>query len=71
MRCRACDVILSDYETTRKSLVTGEYYDLCNNCFKTIKSDLVYKDRLDLASSNDLYEIVNEEDDDEFGNIEY
>ena len=71
MRCRACDVILSDYVTTRKSLVTCEYYDLCNNCFKTIKSDLVYKDRLDLASSNDLYEIVNEEDDDEFGNIEY
>jgi hypothetical protein len=64
MRCKACNVLLTDYETTRKSLVTNEYFDLCNNCFKTIKDDLLYKDRIDLANTNDLYEIEDKEEDD-------
>jgi hypothetical protein len=34
--------------------VTNEYYDFCNACFKTIKDDLVYKERIDLISNNDL-----------------
>ena len=33
MRCYACDKKLSDYESTRKSKTTGEYLDLCDNCF--------------------------------------
>ena len=33
MRCRACDTMLSDYEVTRKDKLTGEYTDLCSNCF--------------------------------------
>lgn len=37
MRCYACNEELSDYESTRKSNVTGEYLDLCNNCFSTIE----------------------------------
>ena len=32
-RCYACDASLSDNEATRKSKVTGEYLDLCNDCF--------------------------------------
>jgi len=31
-RCRACDVILNEYEMTRKYPVSGEYYDLCSSC---------------------------------------
>ena len=54
MRCRCCNVLLTDFETTRKSLITNDYYDTCNTCFKTIKDDLVYKDRIDLISNNDL-----------------
>ena len=34
MRCFSCNTALNDYESTRKSLVTGEYMDLCNRCFK-------------------------------------
>jgi len=34
MKCYACNVNLNDYESTRKSFVTGEYMDLCNKCFK-------------------------------------
>lgn len=33
MRCAACDCKLSDFESTRKSNTTGEYFDLCNKCF--------------------------------------
>ena len=34
MRCVACDVELTDFESTRKSVTTGEYVDLCNACYK-------------------------------------
>ena len=32
MRCLACNDLLKDYEATRRSLVTGEFLDLCNDC---------------------------------------
>jgi hypothetical protein len=57
MRCISCNVALTDYESTRKSLVTNDYFDMCNSCFKTIKNDLAYRDRLDLISSNDFNEV--------------
>lgn len=57
MRCKCCDVVLTDFETTRKSLETNDYYDMCNNCFKTIKEDLFYKERIDLITNNDLNEL--------------
>jgi hypothetical protein len=30
---------------------------MCNNCFKTIKEDLFYKERIDLITNNDLNEL--------------
>lgn len=39
MRCLSCDVGLSDQESTRKFL-SGEYVDLCNKCFESIKNDV-------------------------------
>ena len=38
MKCAACDCDLSDFESTRKSTITGEYVDLCANCFSTVSS---------------------------------
>ena len=32
MRCKSCNIALSDAESTRKD-PTGEYYDLCSQCF--------------------------------------
>lgn len=32
MRCKACDKMLTDYETTRKDRMTGMYLDLCGSC---------------------------------------
>lgn len=34
MRCKACDVQLSDAESVRKDAQTGEYYDLCGACYE-------------------------------------
>lgn len=39
MHCRSCDTLLTDFETSRRSLVTGEYIELCQQCFVSIKGD--------------------------------
>ena len=57
MRCRACDRNLNDYESTRKSIVTGEYYDLCNACFRHIKDEAVALSRPDLEDVIDEVEL--------------
>lgn len=61
-RCRSCDKVLNDYEMTRKSAVTGEYYDLCGHCFSTIKADVYYKERVDLMDISDDLQESDEED---------
>ena len=37
MRCRACNVELSDHESTWKNLETGEFYDLCGQCYGVVR----------------------------------
>lgn len=44
MRCKACDAELSDFESTRKSLVTKDYIDLCGSCYSTIKEYVTTND---------------------------
>lgn len=34
MRCKACNVALTDKESVYKCAVTGEYYDLCGTCLE-------------------------------------
>ena len=48
MRCCACNRLLNDFESTRKSKTTGEYLDLCNKCFGTVQQDLATDIRSDL-----------------------
>lgn len=31
-RCKACDVIMNEYELKRIDRVTGDYSELCANC---------------------------------------
>ena len=40
MRCKICDVILSDYEVTRKDPTTGEYLDTCGECLRAVREAL-------------------------------
>lgn len=42
MRCAACDVELTDIDTSRKSTITGKYYDLCTRCFDSIRDQVTF-----------------------------
>ena len=53
MRCYCCDKNLSDFESTRKSATTGEFLDMCNKCYSTIKDDLLSEERYDLYDGDD------------------
>ena len=53
MKCQACNINLSDYESTRKDL-HGKYLDLCNSCFGTIKQDILVVERSDLATQEEI-----------------
>jgi len=55
MRCLSCNCILTDFEATRKAVVTGEYIDMCNHCFKSIEDLIEYTER------DDLYEETTKE----------
>lgn len=56
MRCQACDCLLSDQEATKKSKITGEYYDLCSNCLSYVIDN--HEDYSDII--NRLEELINE-----------
>ena len=53
MRCIAWNKNLSDVEATRKSADTGEFLDLCNDCFFYTEDDIATIDRDDLRSESD------------------
>ena len=50
MRCQSCNAELTDFEATRKHAVTGEYIDLCNVCFRDVKSCIPVLERYDLET---------------------
>jgi hypothetical protein len=57
MRCTCCNRNLSDFESTRKNRTTGEYLDMCNQCYSSVQEDLDTTIRPDLNSE----EIPDEE----------
>ena len=54
MRCLACNKVLNDFESTRKSATTGEYVDLCNHCFHDVEFDINSLEREDLRNEEDI-----------------
>lgn len=52
MRCVICDVLLSDFEATRKHADTGDYLDTCNKCLSYTKIPTI--DNYDLADNEDI-----------------
>lgn len=54
MHCTSCNKLLTDYESTRKNAVTGQYLDLCKVCFEDIKPFVKVIDRKDLITEQDL-----------------
>jgi len=55
MRCKACDVNLSNYESTLRCANTAEFVDLCVSCLRE-SGDSNYNDREDLRSLADVDE---------------
>lgn len=45
---------MSDFESTRKSVVTEQYIDLCNHCYYTISNDVTALERTDLEHEEDM-----------------
>jgi hypothetical protein len=54
MHCRACDRLLTEYQSTLKNAVTGQYMDLCKICLEDIKPFVKLIDRKDLITEADL-----------------
>lgn len=53
MRCYCCDKLLNDFESTRKSVTTGDYLDMCNKCYATIKDEVNAEERYDLYDGDE------------------
>jgi hypothetical protein len=53
MRCASCDVILSDYEASIRSVFSREYVSMCKHCLKTIKNDCIAVGNINLMSDLD------------------
>lgn len=51
MRCLSCNVWLTDFESTRKSVETNDYLDLCNKCLKGLGIATI--DRTDLQGQEE------------------
>jgi hypothetical protein len=57
MHCRACDVLLTDYDVTLKSEVTGEYLDMCSRCRSSILEFInVVDDGIELPDDKVFYD---------------
>lgn len=68
MHCNGCNRLLTDYESTRKNAVTGQYLDLCKVCFEDIKPFVKVIDRKDLITEADL---DDDPEDDNTGDLTY
>lgn len=62
MRCVCCNSLLSDFEATRRSASTGDFLDMCNECYHTVRDDIDVYERYDLRHESDIE--TEEEDED-------
>ena len=51
-RCKACDVILNEYELRRRDRITDEHIDLCSVCHSA--SDEAIEENWSLAEDNGI-----------------
>ena len=62
MRCVCCDKSLTDFECSRKSITSGEYLDMCSDCYKHIKDDVDVIENNDLLHIQDVVDIEHDSD---------
>jgi hypothetical protein len=61
MHCRSCDALLTDFETSRRSLVTGDYIELCQQCFTEIKGDCLAFGNPSLIGDNEDFMLEHQD----------
>ena len=61
MRCKACNIELTDFEATLRCANTGEFVDVCVACLNAA-DDENYNGRGDLRSIADVVEIPEDEE---------
>lgn len=62
MRCVCCNKPLTDFETSRKSITSGEYLDMCSDCYRHIKDDVDVIENNDMLHIQDVVDIENDID---------
>ena len=62
--------MLTDFEASRRSLVTGDYVTLCQSCFSGIKDDVLAFGNPKLMTEDDDDQIIEQLDIDIFGDMD-
>jgi hypothetical protein len=52
MKCQCCDIILTDYEATRRNGITNAFIDLCLICDDSEELGIPVIDRPDLLTKD-------------------
>jgi len=61
MRCISCNSALTEFESTRRTVASNDFLDMCSHCFSDIDEDVAVIDRLDLKhASDDVHSGVEE-----------
>lgn len=55
MHCQICNSFLTEFESSRIDIRTGEHLDTCNECWSYYKSPTI--DNFDLAVESDMVEL--------------
>lgn len=74
MRCDCCDRRLTDYESSLKSVATGEYMNTCMRCLKGLQIEVTGNLELKHKTEPDIEELENDDLDeyyDDFSDIPY
>jgi hypothetical protein len=57
MRCKACNKILTAFESSRRGKESDEYIDLCNACYSYVKDDTQVIENYELLDLQDDVDI--------------
>lgn len=73
MRCLCCNAILTPYESSFKSSMSGEYVDMCTKCFNFVRDDIdvIVNRELEHEDGTDVANYIDDEDSTYVYNDEY
>ena len=57
MHCLACNAFLTEFESTRKSTISGEFLDLCNGCYSYVKEEVQVIENQDNLTFQDYIDL--------------